>query len=67
MNIKDCKGCYSNGKGSEVMKCSVLYNMKHYPGLFTSFPICPCANCIVKMMCNAGCKEYNIFIESIKG
>jgi hypothetical protein len=68
MNINDCKGCYSNNKGLGVSKCTIRHDMKQHPDIFTDCSgICPCATCIVKMVCNSGCPEYNTYIERIKG
>ncbi len=61
MNINDCKGCYSSVKELGVIKCSVLHGMKRQPNLFTRFPMCPCVDCIVKMMCKILCQEFSEF------
>jgi hypothetical protein len=63
MNINDCKGCYSNVEGLEVMRCNASHTKKDSE-IFAKIPMCPCAICIVKMMCNLGCTEYNTFIVS---
>ena len=68
MNINDCKGCYSINRRLGVSKCTILYDMQHHPDIFTDCSgICPCTTCIVKMVCDHGCIEYNAYIERIKG
>lgn len=48
-----CNGC--------LIKCS--YYDRHRAGLTPESILmkCPCASCIVKMMCNTGCDAYSKF------
>ena len=51
---------------SDCMGCDAI-NKRHlcigdYDDLFD---ICPCRNCIVKMMCNEACEEYNKLRDTV--
>ena len=58
MNIDDCKGC-----SSENSECTELY--KEIDG---NVYICPCVDCIVKMICKEICESYieHFEIEELK-
>ena len=62
MNINDCKGCYSNNE-----TCNFTHlkgDVEGFNKLFNKIPMCPCTNCVIKMMCNQGCPEYSDFSYS---
>ncbi len=46
MNINDCKGCL-------VYEKNIYCTIKKSPTI-----MCPCTNCIVKMICNIPCSDY---------
>jgi hypothetical protein len=55
-----CKSCLTYNEYSD--KCGILIaselNLKGD---------CPCTNCLIKVMCNKGCDDYNNFKEINKG
>ena len=62
MNTKDCKGCYSNQfirEDRDYSGCEVLHS---YMGLKSTvvkdISICPCVECLIKVMCNKQCERY---------
>jgi hypothetical protein len=62
MEISDCKGCRSRQfKDNKVRTYSYEQKLKAVANL----PICPCATCIVKVMCNAACREYSTYMTKI--
>lgn len=50
-----CFGCY-------------MYNLCKWKHLYSN--MCPCINCIIKIICDEGCDDYehifNVYQESIK-
>ena len=62
MNIKDCEGCYSKafmrGKEKKHFPCGIVYHNRPHPA---NIPICPCVDCVVKVMCNKACEEYKAY------
>ena len=72
MNISDCKGCRSNQHMYKSYTiCFILY--EEGPEVTKHIPMCPCASCIVKMICKTGCSEFmnhatqaNIIMRYIK-
>ena len=62
MEISDCKGCRSRQSGNnKAYAC--LYEQKLK--VVANLPTCPCASCIVKVMCDAACKEYSSYMTKI--
>lgn len=66
----NCKGCASLQDGID---CE-LYNIYMYGGtryildekeIGEYMKSCPCSKCLVKSLCEEGCKDYYSFIESI--
>jgi hypothetical protein len=51
----ECKGCY-------------IYIVDFCP--FSSRPEkvirCPCRTCLIKVVCNKACEEYEIFVKDVK-
>ena len=66
MNIKDCKGCRSevciHTDYGRFKLCSILY--RHKLKEF-NIPMCPCSECLIKMMCAEGCDPYMIYMSII--
>jgi hypothetical protein len=66
MNINNCKGCrsqiYSYTKYKKFMLCGILY--RHKLKEF-KIPMCPCAECIVKVMCKNSCNPYKTYVSTI--
>ena len=56
MNTNDCKGCYSDNK-----HCNFTPLKRDNIDIFNKLPICPCVDCVVKMICNHPCPEYSDF------
>ncbi len=52
--LKDCEGCYSKRVSSF---CNSMYR-------FTNDE-CPCAMCLIKVMCNDSCDEYEVFWKGV--
>ena len=53
--LKDnCNGCYC-----EDNDCDIIDKL-------TDFDICPCGICIIKVMCNDACEDYNTFYQHLK-
>ena len=61
MNIKDCKGCYSerfmNTAHKNYTVCEILYE-----GEIKVIFMCPCVECLIKMMCTEICQSYKDYI-----
>ena len=63
MTIKtkdNCNGCYRK----ETELCLFLYAFDHKyldKKLVIDVDDCPCNDCIIKVVCNTACEEYNIF------
>ena len=66
MNINDCKGCRSekciHTDYRRFKLCGILY--RHKLKEF-KIPICPCVECLIKMMCNEGCDPYTTYMTTI--
>ena len=66
MEIKDCKGCrskrYSYTKYKKFTLCGILYRQKLKK---FEIPMCPCVECIVKMMCKNSCDPYKTYVSTI--
>ena len=52
MKVEDCKGCIIY---STDYKCYFIYKDM----------VCPCTTCLVKVMCNKNCKEFNKHKEDL--
>ena len=55
MEIKDCKGCCSD------KEACFFTHAKNKPDEFKKLPMCPCVDCIIKMVCELPCQEYSDF------
>jgi len=53
MKIEDCKGCFSCG----------MESIKRNKANFEKVPMCPCASCLVKMVCEDVCPTYSAYIK----
>ena len=64
MNIKDCKGCYSEQYMDTTSKnhtvCGVLYK-----GKLKVIFMCPCVECLIKMMCEKACQSYKDYVQKV--
>ena len=66
--MKICKGCktYDNEMNSlsydQKRKYTYLCNIS-VP--FKGKELCPCSECIVKMMCSAGCEKLNSYCSRV--
>ena len=56
---KYCKGCLTYNEKND--RCSDLV-----VSLFDSKKDCPCKECLIKVMCKEGCKDYREFHDFIK-
>ncbi len=54
-----CDGCAS---ASNPKKCGVTNEMVQR---LTMDITCPCSDCLVKMMCQKGCKAYHVFWDKL--
>jgi hypothetical protein len=59
VKLNDCKGCYSD---SEV--CYFTNLKRDNTDIFNKLPICPCVDCVVKVVCNQPYPEYSDFSNS---
>jgi hypothetical protein len=66
MNINDCKGCESESHAYTVYKkytlCGILYRQKLKE---FEVPICPCVECLIKMVCAKGCDSYAAYMSMV--
>ena len=70
MEIKDCKGCrseiYMKLSNISYTVCGVLHlHIKRKLKTVKNISICPCQNCIIKMICNIQCKQYERYKEML--
>jgi len=56
---ENCKGC---AMLSVTSGCYILNKVKK--GYLTNFD-CPCANCIIKVMCERSCDEVNNYFDKV--
>jgi hypothetical protein len=55
MNMNDCKGCLSRQYRGLYILCNIIY--KQSP-IEIDIPICPCVECLIKMVCREICSTY---------
>ena len=60
MKIKDCKGCRSEQYAKKCNTvCGVLHScIKQESTTVKNLSMCPCVDCIVKVMCNESCRQH---------
>ena len=69
MDLKDCKGCCSEKnicierKGYSTYTVCGMSNIKKTPEKFYKIPMCPCVECLIKVMCKKECEEYNEYVS----
>lgn len=63
----DCKSCNSyikwSASGCPFLRDYCIGTDMEYPELNIYHHQCPCRECLIKMMCDIGCEDYNMLLS----
>lgn len=65
--MENCKGPDDTNEREECRGCCMQeqHSTSFLQGLITSDGICPCSICIIKVVCEEACEEYERFCDTV--